>query len=280
MLLYSGPLSLFSRKIEIALHEKGLPFERVLVPFSQERGYAPKHPAVLAANPKGQVPVLADGDLTLFDSTVIFEYLEDAYPKPPLYPAAAKARANCRMLELFADEILLPDIRRLMHRSERPAEPQRRRRTGGGRSAGRGGPAAPLERAGAPAGRPGLVLRCVLGRRHRPVHGGAVRPATAWARPEQLSSIRRVVRARERARFHRRRGRRSGRSRPDPVPCPRDLVAPLMFARSLRALARSSFTRSAQAWGEFPGSRAGLRSAAQAVRPSRNRSRRKNSFGA
>ena len=126
MLLYSGPLSLFSRKIEIALREKGLPFERVLVPFSQEHGYAPKHPAVLAANPKGQVPVLADGDLTLFDSTVIFEYLEDAYPKPPLYPAAAKARANCRMLELFADEILLPDIRRLMHRSEQPADPQRR----------------------------------------------------------------------------------------------------------------------------------------------------------
>ncbi len=61
MLLYSGPLSLFSRKVEIALHEKGLPFERVMVPFTQAAGYAPKHPAVLAANPKGQVPVLVDG---------------------------------------------------------------------------------------------------------------------------------------------------------------------------------------------------------------------------
>jgi glutathione S-transferase len=124
--LYSGPLSLFSRKVEIALREKGLPFERVMVPFSQERGYAPKHPDVLAANPKGQVPVLVDGDLTLFDSTVIFEYLEDAYPDPPLYPAAPKARAACRMLELFADEILLPDLRRLRHRSEPPADPHRR----------------------------------------------------------------------------------------------------------------------------------------------------------
>ena len=93
--LYSGPLSLFSRKVEIALHEKGLPFERVMVPFSQERGYAPKHPDVLAANPSGQVPVLVDGGLTLFDSTVIFEYLEDAYPDPPLYPVDAKARAEC-----------------------------------------------------------------------------------------------------------------------------------------------------------------------------------------
>ena len=38
MLLYSGPLSLFARKVEIALGEKGLEFERVMVPFSQERG--------------------------------------------------------------------------------------------------------------------------------------------------------------------------------------------------------------------------------------------------
>src|SRR5919198_5060210 len=100
MLLYSGPLSLFSRKVEIALGEKGLAFERVMVPFTQAKGYAPKHPAVLAANPKGQVPMLVDGELALFDSTVIFEYLEDAYPRPPLYPRGAVARANCRLIEL------------------------------------------------------------------------------------------------------------------------------------------------------------------------------------
>lgn len=75
MKLYSGPISLFARKVEIALAEKGLRVEREMVPFSQATGYAPKHPAVLAANPKGQVPVLVDGDLTLFDSTVILEYL-------------------------------------------------------------------------------------------------------------------------------------------------------------------------------------------------------------
>ena len=125
--LYSAPLSLFARKVEIALREKGLAFERVMVPFSQERGYAPKHPDVLAANPKGQVPVLVDGDLSLFDSTVILEYLEDAYPDPPLFPASPSARARCRMLELLADEVLLPDLRRLMYRSEPPAgDPERR----------------------------------------------------------------------------------------------------------------------------------------------------------
>jgi len=121
MLLYSGPLSLFARKVEIALGEKGLAFERVMVPFTQAAGYRPKHPAVLAANPKGQVPVLEDGGLTLFDSTVILEYLEDAYPVPPLYPQGAAARAAVRLLELTADEILLPPLRSLMYRTEPPS---------------------------------------------------------------------------------------------------------------------------------------------------------------
>jgi len=122
MKLYSGPLSLFSRKVEIALAEKGLTFEREMVPFTQAAGYSPKHAVVLAANPKAQVPVLIDGELTLFDSTLIFEYLEDAYPKPALFPKGAAARANCRGIELAADEILLPLVARLMYRTE-PADP-------------------------------------------------------------------------------------------------------------------------------------------------------------
>jgi glutathione S-transferase len=118
MKLYSGPLSLFSRKVEIALHEKGLSFERVQVAFSQTRGYSPRHPEVLAANPKGQVPVLVDGGLTLYDSTVILEYLDDAHPAPPLYPALPRERARCRLLDVFADEIMLVPLRALMHRTE------------------------------------------------------------------------------------------------------------------------------------------------------------------
>ena len=118
MELISGPLSLFGKKVEIALAEKGIPFERVLAPFTQTQGYAPRHPRVVAHNPKGQVPVLFDGDLSLYDSTVIIEYLEDAYPAPPLFPAAPAARARCRLLELYADEVILASIRPLMHRTE------------------------------------------------------------------------------------------------------------------------------------------------------------------
>ena len=120
MKLYSGPLSLFSRKVEIALGEKGLAYEREMVPFTQARGYSPKHPAVLAANPKAQVPVLVDGDLTLFDSTIIAEYLEEAYPGTPLFPAGAQPRARCRLLELYGDEILFAPVRRMLYRTEPP----------------------------------------------------------------------------------------------------------------------------------------------------------------
>ncbi|TDQ86326.1 glutathione S-transferase [Dongia mobilis] len=120
MKLYLGPLSLFSWKVAIALDEKGIPHEREFVAFSQERGYEPRHPVVLAVNPKRQVPVLVDGDLGLFDSTAILEYLEDRYPEPPLYPAEPAARARCRLAELDADEVLFAPVRHLLFRTEPP----------------------------------------------------------------------------------------------------------------------------------------------------------------
>jgi glutathione S-transferase len=117
MKLHSGPLSLYARKVEIALREKQIQFERVMVPFTQEAGYQPKNPTVMAVNPKGQVPVLQDGELTLYDSTVILEYLEDAYPEPALMPQTPRERARCRQLELFADEVMIVPLRALMHRT-------------------------------------------------------------------------------------------------------------------------------------------------------------------
>ncbi len=122
--LYSGPLSLFSRKVEIALTEKAVAFELIMVTFSQTSGYHPKDLAVLKLNPKGQIPVLIHDEVVVCDSTVILEYLEDAFPAPALYPAMPASRAECRMLELFADEVMLVPLRALMHRtSPRPDDP-------------------------------------------------------------------------------------------------------------------------------------------------------------
>ena len=108
MKLYSGPLSLFTAKVRVALDEKRLACELVSVSFSRAGVYQPKHPDVLAINPKGQVPVLVDGPVALYDSTIILEYLEDRYPEPPLYPRDVAERARCRQLEAAADEILFP----------------------------------------------------------------------------------------------------------------------------------------------------------------------------
>ena len=110
--LYSGPLSMFGAKAQIAVLEKGLDFELVMVPF--ETAYEPKHPEVVRINPKRQVPVLVHGDLEIFDSTQIFEYLEDLCPNPPLWPREPSAKARARLLELKSDEVYFPHIIRLM----------------------------------------------------------------------------------------------------------------------------------------------------------------------
>ena len=97
--LFSGPLSMFGAKAQIALLEKRIAFDLVMVAFDQNDRYEPKHPEVLRINPvRQQVPVLVDGALELFDSTQIFEYLEDLKPEPPLWPAGANARARARLL--------------------------------------------------------------------------------------------------------------------------------------------------------------------------------------
>ena len=85
MKLYSGPLSLFTAKIRIALDEKQLAYDRVEVGWSLASRYEPHHPDVVALNPNREVPVLVDGDVVVYDSTLIFEYLEDRHPNPPLF---------------------------------------------------------------------------------------------------------------------------------------------------------------------------------------------------
>ncbi|MES2945047.1 MAG: glutathione S-transferase family protein [Pseudomonadota bacterium] len=114
MRLYSGQLSMFGAKVQIAALEKGLALDVVMVPFTQQQGYSPKDPDVVRINPKKQVPVLVHGDLELFDSTQIFEYLEDLKPEPPLWPADIRCRARARLLEHQCDEVYFPHIIRLM----------------------------------------------------------------------------------------------------------------------------------------------------------------------
>jgi glutathione S-transferase len=96
--------STFSSKVKVVLEEKGLPYrvERVRIGDVWK-----KVPEVLAKNPLGKVPWIEDGDVTVYDSSVINEYLNERYPHPPLLPEDPVARARARALENYADEIIL-----------------------------------------------------------------------------------------------------------------------------------------------------------------------------
>ena len=112
--LYTAPLSMFGMKVEIALREKGIVPDIVMVAFDNARGYQPKHPEVLRINPKGQVPVLIHDDAEIYDSTQIFEYIEDLGLDSALWPIDRVDRAKARQLEHASDEVFFPYIIRLM----------------------------------------------------------------------------------------------------------------------------------------------------------------------
>jgi glutathione S-transferase len=98
--LYDHPLSPYGQKVKIALREKGVAFATVS-PGGLGAGGADGEFA--QANPRAEVPTLVDGEVAVFDSTVILEYIEDAYPTPALLPASPADRARVRMIEEVMD---------------------------------------------------------------------------------------------------------------------------------------------------------------------------------
>jgi len=95
--LFTNAFSPFARKVAMALEYKGLLYETVdgLTRSNRER--------LLAVNPRAEVPVLVDGDITVVNSSDILAHLDLAYPDRPIYPADLKARVAARALERLAD---------------------------------------------------------------------------------------------------------------------------------------------------------------------------------
>jgi len=89
---YSDPVCHYSHRVRLVLAEKAVAAEIIDV----AAGECPQSLAEL--NPYGSVPTLVDRDLSLFDTRVIMEYLDERYPHPPLLPVYPVARATTRSL--------------------------------------------------------------------------------------------------------------------------------------------------------------------------------------
>lgn len=91
-------------KTKVVLEEKGLEYQTICV---KPGDVWKKMQHILEKHPLGKVPYLDHGEVTLYDSTVINEYLNDLCPEPPLLPTDATRRGRARALENYGDEGVL-----------------------------------------------------------------------------------------------------------------------------------------------------------------------------
>ncbi len=91
------PVSNYYNKVKLALLEKGVPFteETVMTKSTDE--------AVLAASPLAKIPFLRTPQGDLCESQAMLEYVDAAFPNPPLLPADPMAAAKVRELIIFID---------------------------------------------------------------------------------------------------------------------------------------------------------------------------------
>jgi glutathione S-transferase len=90
-------ISPYVRKVLVFLHLKKIAYEiDPIIPFMGDERFS-------KISPLRRIPVLIDDQVTLSDSSVICQYLEERHPDPALYPRDVAARARARWLEEFAD---------------------------------------------------------------------------------------------------------------------------------------------------------------------------------
>jgi len=87
-------LSSWSMRPWIALEQSGIPFEEVLIRLKQDD----TRESILKHSPSGRVPSLKHGDLLIWDSLAILEYLAETFPSARLWPQAPDARAYARTI--------------------------------------------------------------------------------------------------------------------------------------------------------------------------------------
>lgn len=92
MVLYSGTTCPYSQRCRFVLFEKGMDFEiRDIDLFNKPED-------ISTMNPYGQVPILVERDLILYESNIINEYIDERFPHPQLMPADPLMRSRARLM--------------------------------------------------------------------------------------------------------------------------------------------------------------------------------------
>jgi len=107
MVLFSGTTCPFSHRCRFVLFEKGMDFEIRDVDLFHK----PEDISVM--NPYGQVPILVERDLILYESNIINEYIDERFPHPQLMPADPVQRARARLLLLNFERELFVHVEAL-----------------------------------------------------------------------------------------------------------------------------------------------------------------------
>ncbi len=112
MVLFSGSTCPFSHRCRFVLNEKACDFE------IQDVNLYNKPPEIDAMNPYGDVPILVERDLTLYNPNIINEYIDERFPHPQLMPADPIQRARARLFLYTFERELFSFVRVLENRDE------------------------------------------------------------------------------------------------------------------------------------------------------------------
>jgi stringent starvation protein A len=119
VILYSGRICPFSHRCRIVLAEKEVECEMRDVDLHD------KPPEVSRLNPYGEVPILLDREVILYESNIINEYLDERFPHPQLMPVLLETKARARLLLDDLDRELFVHVRQL-ERIDRGKETERK----------------------------------------------------------------------------------------------------------------------------------------------------------
>lgn len=109
LVLYHAWASSASRKVRMCLHEKGLTFDAKIVDLNKFEHHADWYKKL---NPSGIVPALMVDGRPLVESNFINEYLDEAYPTPPLRPTDPMLLHDMRLWGKYIDDTCLPAIQK------------------------------------------------------------------------------------------------------------------------------------------------------------------------